>query len=182
VSHIPGEQVSTILPPAGWRSGLPARLVAAALVGAVTGGAALLTGHLMPLTMIPVDCHPAGGLGCAIGAPVTAILLGALVWLVVVAAVAMVVGAVLSGLSWRLAGVRLGIGPPMGWPVALWALAVFARPVGVSMILTGARVPATIALAFVLTAVLTAPQIHLRYRLIATGLLTAAVIILLAVR
>ncbi|HEX5121041.1 MAG TPA: hypothetical protein VFW65_38135 [Pseudonocardiaceae bacterium] len=165
-----------------WRTGLPARLGAAAIIGALTGGAAQLTGHLMPIGPVAVDCHPAGGIGCAIAVPITGVLLGALRWLLVVAAAALVVGGLLAGLSARLAGVRIGMVTPLAWPVALWAIATLVRPAGVVIHLDGAAMSGYVALAFVLTAVLTAPQIRLAARLLGTGGITVAVIAILALR
>jgi hypothetical protein len=166
-------------PTTGWRSGLPSRLAAATVVGAITAGAIALVGYLMPISRIAVDCHPAGGIGCGIAAPITSFLLGALLWLAVVIATAFGVGTALSGLSTWLVGLRLGITAPLAWPAMLWALAVLLQPTGATVRLSGPAVLGYVALAFVLTATLTAPQIRLAARLVITGLLTLAVIVTL---
>lgn len=162
------------------RTGLAARLGAAAVIGALTGGAAQLAGHLTPIGPVAVDCHPAGGIGCAIAVPITGVLLGALRWLLVVVSAALVVGGLLAGLSARLAGVRIGTATPLAWPVALWAIATLVRPAGVVIHLDGVAIAGYVGLAFVLTAVLTAPQIRLAARLLGTGLITVTVIAILA--
>ncbi|HEX3782196.1 MAG TPA: hypothetical protein VHX38_21245 [Pseudonocardiaceae bacterium] len=165
-------------PSKDWRSWLLSRLVAATVIGALTGGAALLAGHLMPTKPIAVVCKPAGELGCAIGAPITGFLLGVLLLLAVVAATALVVGVALSGLSAWLVGVRLGITAPLVWPAMLWTIAVLLQPTGATMLLSGPAVLGYVALAFVLTATLTAPQIPLTARLMTTGLLILVVILI----
>jgi hypothetical protein len=163
--------------PADRRSGLPARLGVAAVIGVLTGVAALIAGTLVPAGPVGVDCQPQGAVGCAIGAPITGFLLGALRRLLVVAVVAMVVGGVLSGLAGRFAGVRLGVAPAALWPVALWVIASLLQPFGVTIRLSGLGVPCCVALSFALVAALTAPQVKPAGRLIATGAVVLAVII-----
>ncbi len=141
------------------RSGLPARLGVAVVAWALTGGAALLAGHLMPATSVAVACRPAGGIACAIAAPIGGLILGLLRWLLVVAAVTLVAGGLLSWCGARLVGVRLGAVVPLAWPVLLWALATMIRPLGGVVQLRGLLVPGYVALACVLVAALTAPQL-----------------------
>jgi hypothetical protein len=142
-----------------WRFGLLARLGAAAVVGGLTGGAALLAGHLMPLAPVPVDCRPAGGIGCGIAGPIGGLLLGLLLWLVVVLVVALVVGSLLSWFSGMLLGVRLGLVVPLAWPFVLWGIALLLRPLGVTLYLKGMGLVGYVALAFAVAALLTAPQL-----------------------
>lgn len=165
-----------------WRTKLPARLGTAVLVGALTGSAALLAGTLMPVWQIPLGCQPKGGIGCAIFAPIGGLLVGALLWVIVVGLTALGAGFAFTGLTAWLLRVRLGVVAPLAWPVMLWVIATLIEPAGLTMRLSGVAVPGYISLAFVLTATLTAPQIRLPTRLIATGVLTAAVILVLAVR
>ncbi|HJP72905.1 MAG TPA: hypothetical protein VJ914_01475 [Pseudonocardiaceae bacterium] len=165
-----------------WRTKLPARLGAAVLVGALTGGATLLAGTLMPVAQIPVGCRPNAGIGCAIAAPLTGILLGAFFWLIVVGVTALGASFAFSGLSAWLLRIRLGVAGPLAWPVMLWAIALLLQAVGLAMRLSGIAVPGYIALAFVLTTTLTAPQIRLTARLIATGALVVVVVLALALR
>jgi len=162
-----------------WRSGLVARVVGAAVVGALTGGAALLAGRLMPVARVAVDCRPAGGVACGIARPIAGVLLGALLWLLVVVVAAFAAGGLFGWLAGRLVGVRLGVVVPLVWPVMLWALAIALRPVGVRMYLTGVGVVGYVALAYVLTTVLTAPQIRPVTRAVATGLIVVAVVAVL---
>jgi hypothetical protein len=168
--------------PGGRRSGVAARLGVAAVVGALTGGAALLAGHLMPATSVAVACRPAGGVGCAIAAPIGGLILGLLRWLLVVAAVALVAGGLLSWCGARLVGVRLGAVVPLAWPVLLWALATLIRPLGGVVQLRGVLVPGYVALAYVLVAALTAPQVRLAVRVLGTCLIALAVVAVLALR
>jgi hypothetical protein len=169
-------------PAAGWRSGLPARLGVAAVAGALTGGAALLAGHLMPATSVAVACRPAGGIGCAIAGPISGLILGLLRWLLVVAAVALAAGGLLSWCGARLVGVRLGAVVPSAWPVLLWALGTLLHPLGGVVQLRGVLVPGYVALAFVLVAALTAPQVRLAVRVVVTCLVALAVVTVLALR
>jgi hypothetical protein len=169
-------------PAADWRSGLAGRLGVAAVAGALTGGAALLAGHLMPATSVAVACRPAGGVGCAIAGPVSGLILGLVRWLLVVAAVALVAGGLLSWCGARLVGVRLGAVVPLAWPVLLWALATLIRPLGGVVQLRGILVPGYVALAFVLVAALSAPQLRLAVRVLVSCLVALAVVAVLALR
>lgn len=165
-----------------WRAKLPARLGAAVLVGALTGSATLLVGTVMPVARIPVGCKPEGGIGCQIGAGLTSLLLGAFLWLIVVGITALGAGFAFSGLSAWLLRIRLGVVGPLAWPVMLWVIALLLQAVGLAMHLSGIAVPGYLTLAFVLTTTLTAPQIRLPARLIATGALVVAVVVALALR
>jgi hypothetical protein len=167
---------------ADWRSGVPARLGVAAVAGALTGGAALLAGRLMPATSVAVACRPAGGIGCAIAQPVGGLILGLLRWLLVVAAVTLAAGGLLSWCGARLVGVRLGTVVPVAWPVLLWALGVVLRPLGGTVQLRGVLVPGYVALAFVLVAALTAPRFRLAARIGVTCVVALAVVAVLALR
>ncbi|HEX9337557.1 MAG TPA: hypothetical protein VF892_16800 [Pseudonocardiaceae bacterium] len=170
------------VPVIDWRSGWPARLAGAAVVGALTGATALLAGWLMPSSPVPVDCRPAGGVGCAVAGPIAGLLIGLLLWLLVVVVAMLAAGGLLGWLAGRLMGVRLGVVVPVVWPVTLWATATLLRPVGVTLYLKGWGAVGYVAVAFVLTAVLTAPQFRLAARLIATGALVLAVVVVFSVR
>jgi hypothetical protein len=165
----------------GWQAALPTRLGVAAVVGALTGGTGLLAGHLMPLPHVAVGCDPPGGMGCVIAASTTDILLSVLLWLVVVCGATYVVGVVLAGLSELAIRVPLGITAPLAWPVTLWAIATLLKPLGVNTFLTNASVVGYVALAVTVTATLTAPQVRLAARLVVTGVLAGAVLVVLLV-
>lgn len=165
-----------------WRRGLPARLGAAAVVGTCVGAAMLLAGNLMPVARVPVDCRPAGGVGCAILQPITGILLGLLLWVLVVAAVGYLIGGLLVALSGRLAGIRVGITPVVAWPFMLWVMVLLVQSFGGSMRLAGAPVVGYEALAYVVLAAVSAPQLRLAVRLTGIGLIAVAVVVALAVR
>jgi hypothetical protein len=160
-----------------WRTKLPARVGAAVLVGALTGSTTLLVGTLMPVSPLPVDCKPKGGAICAAVSPLIGLLFGAFLWLIVVGVTALGAGFAFSGLgAWPLR-VRLGVVGPLAWPVMLWVMALLLRAVGLAMHLSGIAVPGYITLAFVVATTLTAPQIRLAARLIATGALVVAVVV-----
>jgi hypothetical protein len=48
---------------------------------------------------------------------------------------------------------------PLVWPVLLWVIAIVLRQFGIAMFLRGWSVVGYVALAFVLSAMLTAPQV-----------------------
>lgn len=171
------------LPATGWRTGLPARLGVAVVVGALTGATSLLAGTLMPVAQVPVGCQPNGAAGkaaCAIFGPLVGWLIGAFFWLVVVGLASLGAGFAFGGLSAWLLRVRLGVVGPLCWPVMLWVIATLLRPAGVIIHLSGIAVPGYIALAFLLATTLTAPQIRLATRLIATGVLGVGFVVVLA--
>lgn len=171
-----------VRPGTGWRSGLSARLVAAAVAGVLTGAVVLLVAHFLPLTPVGLSCQPAGGVGCAIFGPVASILIGALLWLLIVVVVGVVAGGLCAWLSARFARVPLGAFTGVGWPVTLWVVATLLRPAGVIVRLTGAPLLGWLAVAFVLSAGLTAPQLRLTARLCATGLIVLVVVLVLSLR
>jgi hypothetical protein len=110
------------------------RVAGAAVVGALTGGAALLAGRLMPLAPVPIGCRStgvAGAAGCALTQLLVGIVLGAFLWLLVMYAVALGVGVLLDWPAGRLAGIRLGIAAPLIWPVLLLAIGIVLRSVDV---------------------------------------------------
>lgn len=168
-----------VRPDTGWRSGLPARLVAAAGVGALTGAVLLLVGHVVPLKPVSVDCKPAGGFGCDVFGPIAGILIGAVLWLLMVVVVGLVAGGLCTWLVGRFARIPLGVATGVVWPVPLWAVATLLHPLGVRVELSGAAAIGWIASAFVVAAGLTAPQLKPAVRLAAAGLIVVGVVLVL---
>jgi len=160
-----------------WRSGLPARLVAAAVVGALTGAILLLVGHVVPLRPVSVGCKPAGSFGCDVFGPIGGILIGAMVWLLTVIVSGLVVGGLCTWLVGRFARIPLGAVTGVAWPVTLWVVATLLRPLGVRVELSSAGAVGWIALAFVVAAGLTAPQLRLAVRLTVAGLIVVGVVV-----
>lgn len=159
---------------------MAARVAGAAVVGALTGGAALLAGRLMPLAPVPIGCRStgaAGAAGCALTQLLVGILLGAFLWILVVFGVALGVGVLLGWLAGRLAGIRLGIAAPLIWPVLLLAIGIMLKSVDITVQLKGLATVGYIALAYAGGAALTAPQLRMATRLIATGVVVLAVIV-----
>lgn len=66
--------------------------------------------------------------------------------------------------------------------MTLWVVATLLRPAGVIVRLTGAPLLGWLAVAFVLSAGLTAPQLRLTARLCATGLIVLVVVLVLSLR
>lgn len=168
-----------------WRTGMAARLAGAAVVGALTGAAALVAERLMPLVGVPINCHSPdapGAAGCALSPTFGGALLGGLLWLSVVFAVAYGVGGLLGWLAGRLAGVRLGVTAPLIWPVLLLAIGIVLSSVDITLSLKSVTVIGYVALAYAFGAALTAPQLRPSTRVITTGIVVLAVVVSILMR